>query len=201
MSEKPAPTGQLPTAGQTVGPFFGYALPYEGGEELVPAHHPHAVRLTGRVLDGAGEPVPDALVELWQPNGEGELVTARGSLHRDGYTFTGFGRSATNRDGAYSFTTIEPGALARSTAARSAARGPSPAPFFACIVFARGLTDKLHTRIYVPGFDELAAKDPLLSSLPPERRATLMATRRPDGSLHHDVHLRGDEETVFLDFG
>ncbi len=186
MSEK-----LRPTAGQTVGPFFGYALPYDGGEDLVPAHHPGAVRLTGHVFDGAGQPVPDALVELWQPDGQGELVSARGSIHRDGYTFTGFGRSATTRDGRYSFTTLEPGTLP----------GSSSAPFFAAIVFARGLTDKLHTRIYLPGFDELAAKDPLLSSLTADRRATLMATRQPDGSLHHDFHLQGDEETVFLDFG
>jgi protocatechuate 3,4-dioxygenase alpha subunit len=192
MSAKSAPKAKLlPTSGQTVGPFFGYALPYVGDGDLVPGHHPDAVRLTGRVIDGAGTPVPDALVEIWQPDGDGELVAERGSLHRDGYTFTGFGRSATTRDGAYSFTTIEPGTL----------KGSSAAPFFACIVFARGLTDKLHTRIYLPGFDELAAKDPLLSSLSPNRRATLMATRRPDGSLHHDFHLQGDEETVFLDFG
>ena len=96
----------------------------------------------------------------------------------------------------YSFTTVEPGCPTGSTSA----------PFFACLVFARGLTDKLHTRIYLPApvgshaGDTLAA-DPLLSSLPAERRTTLMATREPDGSLHHDFHLQGPEETVFLDFG
>ena len=186
MSEK-----LLPTSGQTVGPFFGYALPYEGGQDLVAAHHPDAVRLTGRVIDGAGQPVPDSLVELWQPDKDGALVSARGSLDRDGYTFTGFGRSATTRDGVYSFTTVEPGAL----------KGSSSVPFFSVIVFARGLTDKLHSRIYLPGFDDLVAKDPLLSTLPANRAATLMATRQPDGSLHHDFHLQGDKETVFLDFG
>ncbi|GAA3749401.1 protocatechuate 3,4-dioxygenase subunit alpha [Leifsonia bigeumensis] len=186
MNRKPPPT-----PGQTVGPFFGYALPYEGGGELVPAHHPGAVRLSGTVFDGAGTPIPDALVELWQPDERGEIPRTRGSLTRDGHTFTGFGRSATTRDGRYSFTTVEPGVLA----------GSASAPFFACLVFARGLTDKLHSRIYLPGFDELAAKDPLLSSLLTEQRATLMATRQPDGSLHHDFHLQGDEETVFLDFG
>lgn len=181
----------LPTAGQTVGPFFGYALPYHGDEDLVPAHHSDAVHLTGVVIDGAGQPVPDALVEIWQPDNRGDIVATRGSLHRDGYTFTGFGRSATNRDGVYSFTTVEPGVL----------KGSSSAPFFAVIVFARGLTDKLHSRIYLPGFGELVAKDPLLSTLSSDRAATLMATRQPDGSLHHDFHLQGDKETVFLDFG
>lgn len=184
-------TKHLPTAGQTVGPFFGYALPYQGGEDIVPGHHPDAVRLTGTVFDGAGTPIPDAIVELWQPDSDGTISQERGSLTRDGYTFTGFGRSAVTRDGVYSFTTVEPGVL----------EGSGSAPFFSVIVFARGLTDKLHTRIYLPGFDDLAEKDPLLSSLPASRRATLMATRRPDGSLHHDLHLQGDEETVFLDFG
>lgn len=184
-------TTPRPTAGQTVGPFFGYALPYEGGEELVPSHHPTAVRLTGTVFDGEGAAIPDALVELWQPDENGAIPRARGSLARDGYAFTGFGRSATTRNGTYSFTTVEPGVV----------KGTHAAPFFSVIVFARGLTDKLHTRIYVPGFDELAKKDPLLSSLPAQRRATLMATRQADGSLHHDLHVQGDEETVFLDFG
>src|SRR5690554_961170 len=179
----------LPTAGQTVGPFFGYALPYEGGEELVPGHHPGAIRLSGTVYDGAGEPIPDALVELWQTDASGEVPTARGSLNRDGYSFTGFGRSATSREGGYSFTTIEPGAVGDA------------APFFAVIVFARGLLDKLHSRIYLPGNDKGLARDPLLASLPAERQATLIASRQPDGSLHHDIHLQGEQETVFLDFG
>ncbi|MEO6944529.1 MAG: protocatechuate 3,4-dioxygenase subunit alpha [Lacisediminihabitans sp.] len=176
----------LPTSGQTIGPFFGYSLPYDGGENLVPAHYPNAVRLTGTVYDGAGAPVPDALVEIWQPDQAGAISRLRGSLNRDGHTFTGFGRSATTRDGVYSFTTVEPGTLADSESA----------PFFACIVFARGLTDKLHTRIYLPDAD-----DAFLASLPADRRTTLIARRESDGSLHHDIHLQGETETVFLDLG
>ena len=181
----------LPTSGQTVGPFFSYALQYDDGPDLVPPHHPRAVRLSGTVYDGEGAQVPDALVEIWQPDESGAIPKVRGSLTRDGHSFTGFGRSATTRDGVYSFTTLEHGAPAdRPTA-----------PFFACIVFARGLTDRLHTRIYLPGPDHALAADPLLSSLPADRRATLIAVRPSDGSLHHDIHLQGDEETVFLDFG
>lgn len=180
----------LPTSGQTVGPFFGYALPYDGGPDLVPPHHPGAARLTGTVYDGAGLPVPDALIEIWQADESGTIPGARGSLGRDGRSFTGFGRSATNHDGVYSFSTVEPGALADGASAL----------FVSVIVFARGLTDKLHTRIYPPGSDALAA-DPLLSALPAARRATLIAVRQSDGSLHLDIHLQGDEETVFLDFG
>ena len=175
---------RLPTPGQTIGPFFGYALPYDGDADLVPAHHPGAVRLSGTVYDGAGMPVPDSLVEIWQPDETGAIPRVRGSLTRDGHSFTGFGRSATTRDGVYSFTTVEPGVVGDA------------APFFAMIVFARGLTDKLHTRIYLPGADDV-----FLSSLPAERRDTLIATRHPDGSLHHDIHLQGEAETVFLDFG
>jgi protocatechuate 3,4-dioxygenase alpha subunit len=74
------------------------------------------------------------------------------------------------------------------------------APFFAAIVYARGLPDKLHTRIYLPDDEGLLAADPLLSSLPPEERATLVATRTPDGHLHHDIRLQGEKETVFLAF-
>jgi len=80
-----------PTAGQTVGPFFGYALPYDRDSELVPPGHPRAVRLSGRVIDGAGQPVPDALLELWQPDEAGSVVQQEGSLRRDGWTFSGWG--------------------------------------------------------------------------------------------------------------
>lgn len=183
---------QLPaTPGQTVGPFFGYALPYEGGSELVPQHHPRAVRLTGTVCDGAGEPIPDALVELWQPDENGDIPSTRGSLHRDGHSFTGFGRSATNLDGVYQFWTLEPGAPP----------GSGSAPFFSVLILARGLTDKLHSRIYLPEPDDALVADPLLSSLPAGRRTTLIARREADGSLRHDFHLQGEAETVFLDFG
>src|SRR5664279_262397 len=92
------------TPGQTVGPFFGYALPYPGGDCLVPVGHPEAVRLTGRVFDGLGDPVPDALIEIWQADQTGAIVQRAGSLHRDGHTFTGWGRAATDYTGRYSFT-------------------------------------------------------------------------------------------------
>lgn len=185
----------IPTAGQTLGPFYGFSLPYVGGPELVPPHHPRAMLLAGTVYDGAGEPVPDALVEIWQPDENGDIPQRRGSLHRDGHTFTGFGRCATDPDGRYQFWTLTPGSLAASTSA----------PFFSLIVFARGLTDKLHSRIYLPSAADAApdpiATDPLLSTLSAAEQASLIATREPDGSLHHDIHLQGEDETVFLDFG
>ena len=174
--------------GQTVGPFFHFALPYDGGSELVPPGHPDAVRLTGLVLDGNGDPVPDAMLEIWQADNAGRVPRRAGSLHRDGHTFTGWGRAATDNTGRYSFTTVRPGPT-------DAGR----APFIAVTVFARGLLNRLFTRVYLPEHEELLATDPLLAGLPEDRRRTLVA--RADGTgLHFDVRLQGDGETVFLRF-
>ena len=99
------------TPGQTVGPFLGLGLPYPGDSDLVGDGHPHAVRLHGTVYDGAGEPVPDALIELWQPDAAGRIPRRAGSLRRDGTAFTGWGRSATDAAGHYGFTTVAPGSV------------------------------------------------------------------------------------------
>lgn len=176
----------IATPGQTIGPFFGYALPYEGGPELVPAGHAQAIRLTGRVLDGAGEPIPDALIELWQADASGTIVQSPGSVHRDGWTFTGWGRAATDNAGVYTFTTVEPGIVDGSTA-----------PWFALTVFARGLLNRLFTRAYLP-HDGLA-DDPLMQGVDAERRSTLTAV--PDNTGYtFDIRLQGPDETVFLRF-
>lgn len=177
----------VPTPGQTIGPFYHYALPFEGGESLVPLGSPGAVRLHGFVTDGRGDPLQDALIEIWQADGNGAVVQRPGSLQRDPYEFTGFGRASTTRDGHYGFTTVEPGETT-----------PVSAPFIAMTVFARGLLNRLFTRVYLPGDDARLADDPLLSSLEPDRRDTLVATREPDGSLRFDVRLQGEGETVFL---
>ncbi|MGD9959436.1 protocatechuate 3,4-dioxygenase subunit alpha [Nocardioides sp.] len=177
----------IPTPGQTVGPFFGYALPFPGGDQVVPPSHPRAVRLHGRVTDGAGDPIPDALIELWQADEDGQVSQEPGALRRDGYTFTGFGRTAVDATGAYSFTTLVPGAE------------PGPAPFFAITVFARGLLDRLFTRAYLPGDADALAADPLLASLPGERRSTLIAGTDEHGFVF-DIVLQGEDETVFLQY-
>jgi protocatechuate 3,4-dioxygenase, alpha subunit len=174
-----------PTPGQTVGPFYGYALPYVGDSNLVPSQHPQAIRLHGTVRDGNGSPVPDALLEIWQADSQGRISQHAGSLHRDGFTFTGWGRAATDNTGHYSFTTVEPGISADGTA-----------PFFAMTVFARGLLNRLFTRSYLPDHDALAA-DPFLATVPAGRRDTLLA-RREGGGLVFDVTLQGAQETVFL---
>ena len=172
------------TPGQTVGPFFGYALPFDRCDQLVPAGSPGAVQLSGLVLDGDGQPVPDALLEIWQANADGTIPTSTGSLHRDGWTFTGWGRAGTDDGGRYNFSTVIPGPC-----------DPGAAPFFLITVFARGLLNRLFTRAYVPG--PACADDPLLSGLPADRRDTLIATREEQG-LRFDIRLQGDGETVFL---
>lgn len=185
-----APGDLTPTAGQTVGPFFHYALPYPGDSELVPPGRADAVRFHGTVVDGEANPVPDALIEIWQADADGRIVQEPGSLHRDGFTFTGWGRSATDANGHYSFSTLRPGATT-----------PGAVPFVAITVFARGLLNRLFTRAYLPGdlpadLEALAA-DPLLSGLDPERRSTLIAAEDTAG-LRFDIRLQGEGETVFL---
>jgi protocatechuate 3,4-dioxygenase alpha subunit len=178
------------TPGQTVGPFFVLALPYPGGSGVVDDAHPEAVRLHGTVYDGAGDGVPDALVELWQPDSAGRIPRVAGSLRRDGAGFTGFGRAATDADGHYGFTTLTPGSV---VAGRS--------PFFAITVFARGLLNRLFTRAYLPDGD--LDTDPLLANVDAGRRATLVcvaesASGRP--AYRFDIHLQGRNETVFLTY-
>jgi protocatechuate 3,4-dioxygenase alpha subunit len=179
-----------PTAGQTVGPFFAIGLPYAGGPDLVPGSHPDAVRLHGRVLDGHGDAVPDALVELWQAGPDGLVVQQSGSLRRDGETFTGWGRAATDDDGRYAFTTLAPAPV------RPGSSQHGDPPFFALAVFARGLLDRVLTRAYLPGHPD----DRLLASLDPGRRATLVAIQDEAG-YRFDVRLQGEGETVFLAHG
>ena len=174
------------TPGQTVGPFFGFALPYDGGQHLVPVGRPGSVRLTGRVLDGHANPVPDALLEIRQADESGRVPRQAGSLRRDGYTFTGWGRAATDSTGRYSFTTVRPGAT----------EADRP-PFIAMTVFARGLLNRLFTRVYLPADEASLGADPLLGSLPQERRRTLVAVADGD-ELRFDVRLQGEDETVFL---
>ena len=179
----------IATPGQTVGPFYGYALPYEKDRELLAPGALDSIRLQGTVYDGAGHPIPDAILEIWQPDSEGNIVSRTGSLVRDGYTFTGWGRCAVGNSGVYTFTTVNPGPTK-----------PGAAAFISVAVFARGLMNRLFTRIYLPENEEALAKDPLLSSLDPERRKTLIARRDADGGLTFDIRLQGEGETVFLDF-
>lgn len=183
----------LPTPSQTVGPFYGYALPFPQGGEMAPAGlDSSAITVHGYVFDGAGEPIPDALLEIWQPAADGSRAGAPGSLRRDqttggyagrdGLTFTGFGRVATEPDGHYVLRTLPPGGV----------------PYLSVCVFARGLLHHLFTRIYLPRVDQ--DSDALLAALEPERRRTLIAEATADRVYRFDIRLQGERETVFLDF-
>lgn len=188
MGATPQATLLTATPGQTIGPFYGYALPFEHGNELVPPGFPGAIRFHGTVTDGDGKPVPDVMLEIWQADAEGKVAQTAGSLHRDGWTFTGFGRVSTDDEGHFGFTTVEPGATE-----------PGRTPFIAVTVFGRGLLNRLFTRAYVPGGD--CADEPLLAGLPGDRRQTLLAERDAQG-LRFDIRLQGSAEgpaeTVFL---
>lgn len=164
-----------------MGPFFGLAFPRPGEDELVADADPHAVRLHGTVYDGDGAGVPDALIELWQPDPGGRIA-------QDGAAFTGWGRAGTDAAGHYQFITLTPGSV----------HGGRPA-FFAVAVFARGLLNRLCTRAYLPDADPEA--DPLLAGLGPRRRATLLCIAESDSGrsgYRFDIHLQGPAETVFL---
>ena len=173
-----------PTPSQTVGPFFGFALPFAGGGEVAPVGHQDTVILRGTVYDGAGVPVPDALVELWQggPGAPGSLRRDQSSgavIGRDGVDATGFGRIATDAGGGY---------VARVVTA----------PYVSVCVFARGLLHHLFTRAYLRA--EALAVAPQLAALPEERRSTLLASPERPGVYRFDIRLQGDQETVFLEF-
>ncbi|SNS52304.1 protocatechuate 3,4-dioxygenase subunit alpha [Actinomadura mexicana] len=184
----PSLTPSAVTPSQTVGPFFGHALPYEAGPQVVPPWRPDAIRVRGRVLDGAGQPVPDALLEIWQADGNGEVPRRPGGIVRAGHGFSGFGRCGTDADGGYWFSTVKPGAVGGS------------APYIAVLVFARGLLKPVFTRLYFPEDVAARAADPLLDAVPEERRATLVAEREGEREYRFDVRLQGDGETVFLAF-
>jgi protocatechuate 3,4-dioxygenase alpha subunit len=180
-----------PTPGQTVGPFFHFGLPYPGDRDLVPAGSAGGILLHGRVYDGAGAPIPDALIEIWQAAPDGSIPRTPGSLRRDGWTFTGFGRSTTGRDGRYTFSTLTPGPTE-----------PGKAAFFGIAVFARGLLDRLFTRAYLPSSvqpEGALEADALLGSLAADRRETLIASADEQGYVF-DIRLQGDAETVFLTY-
>jgi protocatechuate 3,4-dioxygenase alpha subunit len=214
---------ELITPSQTVGPFFAMRLPWPEGPFVVPEGTPGAITIVGRVLDGAGYPVPDALIETWQADPEGRFAhpdDPRGASVSGYRSFRGFGRCPTSPDGSYRIVTLKPGPLP-CPEADGGAGGGMEAPHLNVSVFARGMLDRVVTRMYFPDEAEANAADPVLSSLPePDRRGTLIAVPvdvtpdpegpgvadGPDGAgggvssvLRFDVRLQGDNETVFFD--
>ncbi len=183
------------TPSQTVGPFFHYALTddHTVSELASPQTRGQRITLRGRVLDGEGRAVPDAMIEIWQADAEGRYD------HPDDHqdrprdpTFHGFGRCASDERGCYTFRTIKPGPVA----------GPGntlQAPHILVNLFARGLLKQLVTRVYF-AHEPLNDSDPVLGLVEDDgRRATLIANAEGDGSYVFDIHLGGASETVFFE--
>lgn len=181
------------TPSQTVGPFFSCGLARLDAADLAPPGvSGERVTIEGRVLDGDAQPVPDALLELWQANAYGRYAHPEDTQDRPlDPAFRGFGRVATDGDGRFRFATIKPGAVPGPA-------GGAQAPHIVVSVFARGLQRRLVTRLYFPG--DPHAADHVLGLVPPERRPTIVARRGQEpGSLAWDVILQGPGETVFFD--
>ena len=200
MSERTPHEGRHVSAGitpsQTVGPFFAYCL--------TPAAYNYRqifsndltrdgaagerIRIAGRVLDGDGAPVRDAMIEIWQADAEGRYPQPASGAN---VAFQGFGRTECDGEGRFSFTTVKPGPV-------PGPNGGEQAPHINVGLFARGVLRRLFTRIYFE--DEAAnAADPILALVPEDARSTLIARRTGAGTYSFDIRLQGDGETVFFE--
>jgi protocatechuate 3,4-dioxygenase alpha subunit len=159
----------------------------------VAPNHPGAFRLIGAVTDGQGEAVDDALIEIWQANQAGRYAHPEDTREEipleDG--FTGFGRCATDHEGRFEFLTVKPGAVPGPD-------GRMQAPHIDVSVFARGLLNRLVTRVYFPDEAEANAADPVLSLIEDESERRTLIAEQDDGSLHFDIRLQGEGETTFF---
>lgn len=189
--------GLIPTASQTVGPFFNFGLTTNHALGIMApdgANGEH-ITLIFRVVDGDGLPTPgDSMIELWQADAQGyynhPLDPRSGSADKN---FAGFGRLETDANGVCVFETVKPGRVPDSD-------GNAQAPHINVTLFARGLGKPLRTRVYFED-DSANAQDPVLSLIPSDRRHTLLA--RPvagqTGAWAIEIHLQGEAETVFFD--
>jgi protocatechuate 3,4-dioxygenase, alpha subunit len=183
------------TPSQTVGPFFAICLPRMTIDNLAaPGVAGQKVTIRGHVLDADRKPVFDALIETWQANSYGKYAHPEDTQAKPVETgFKGFGRVSTDDDGAFSFTTIKPGAVPGPD-------GATQAPHIVVTFFSRGMLIHLYTRIYFP--DEPAnANDPVLKLVPEDRRSTLIAKRVPGSQdvFEWNVIMQGEGETVFFE--
>jgi len=202
------------TPSQTVGPFFAYGLsphsrcewrPEQGKEtydwkETAGANlgttdtSGTKIHIEGRVLDGDGLPINDAMIEIWQADAQGRYAHPADNRPRPNTRFMGFGRSATDKNGVFSFDTIKPGSV-------PGPNGKTQAPHIVFCIFSRGMLRQIYTRLYFP--DESAnAGDPILTLVPSDRRGTLVAHKETKGEMpvyRFDIRVQGENETVFFD--
>jgi protocatechuate 3,4-dioxygenase alpha subunit len=195
------PQGVTPS--QTVGPYFAYGLTSSGkydwndafSNNLVTADTSgERIRVEGRVFDGDGQPMVDCMLEIWQADAQGRFSDPQDQRALPNSSFKGFGRIGTDANGGYAFDTIKPGIVPDPD-------GKPQAPHIVLAVFARGMLLHLYTRIYFSG-EAGNAVDPVLALVPIDRRATLIAQRancNPGAVYRFDIHLQGDDETVFFD--
>ena len=197
------------TPSQTVGPYFSIGFARLERSDLTGSSNSGTrITIRGRVIDGDGETVPDSVLEIWQADAEGRYAHPEDAADRmTANHFFGFGRVPVNHDGEFQFTTVKPGCVPGEN-------GEPQAPHLVISVFMRGLLRRLVTRMYFPG-DAMNESDAVLASVPASRRYTLMARVDDDPGLlerHReqtspadtemllwDVHLQGDNETVFFD--
>lgn len=199
------------TPSQTVGPFFAYGLaPHSrcdwqpsktydwketiGANLITPDATGTKICIEGRIVDGDGKPINDAMIEIWQADAQGRYAHARGETPRPNAKFTGFGRSATDKGGEFSFDTVKPGQV-------SGPNGKAQAPHIVVCIFSRGMLRQVYTRLYFS--DEPSNEvDPILALVPADRRGTLIAHKQPSGGVpvyRFDIRVQGDNETVFFD--
>jgi protocatechuate 3,4-dioxygenase alpha subunit len=190
------------TPSATVGPFFLFGLVPStyGGSDIItndlvtPDASGERIRIEGRVTDGDGAPVPDALLEIWQADAAGRYAHPADKRALPNAAFKGFGRSPTDGEGRFWFTTVKPGAV-------PGPNGQMQAPHIAVNLFSRGILTHMVTRIYFS--DEAAnASDPVLALVPAERRSTLVAKHEVRGTsptYRFDIRMQGQDETVFFE--
>jgi protocatechuate 3,4-dioxygenase, alpha subunit len=202
MTDKKGSNAHGITPSQTVGPFFAYCLtPKAYGYAEVVTNDlvtedaaGERIRIEGRVIDGDGQPMPDAMIEIWQADGQGRYAHPADRRALANTRFKGFGRSDTDADGRYRFTTVKPGAV-------PGPNGGTQAPHINVSVFARGVLRRLFTRIYFEG-EAANASDPILALVPADARGTLIAkraTQSGEPTYTFDIHLQGKNETVFFE--
>jgi len=173
----------LQTPSQTVGPYFAYGLTPEqylydfkqlvGNQMLSPIEHEEAITIIGKVFDGNGDVIPDAMIEIWQNDGENQLFGRFGT-----------GTDAQNR---FIFSTIKPKSVA------------GHAPYLSVIVFMRGQLIHSYTRIYFSDEIELNAIDEVLNAILPDRKNTLIAEKKASNFYEFNINMQGKNETVFFE--
>jgi protocatechuate 3,4-dioxygenase, alpha subunit len=191
------------TPSQTVGPFFKYGLTPGGlyawndafsNNLVTPDTSGERIRVEGRVFDGDEQPVPDAMLEIWQADAQGRFSDPQDKRALPNSSFRGFGRCGTDANGSFAFDTIKPGSVPDPD-------GKPQAPHLLLAIFARGMLLHLYTRIYLGG-EAANASDPVLALVPSDRRETLIAERESGNGnpvYRLDIRLQGDGETVFFE--